>query len=281
MAYPRREVRQWVLHGLGGAAHRTPVMEAIGGAHTLGRRVQGRSDPLPHGERRAHHQRRRPPRDARQSHALAPCHAADGKRRFTSETLAAYEAGYRFQPSERLFIDLAFFYNEYRDLYDARPSGPPAPDPGPPPVMEMVLEFVNQGEARTWGMEAAIDALPADWCRLHVAYSWFNASHSLTGLEIEGVSPAHQFGLRSSMDLPFDFELEVWPRFVDELSSLDVDDYFSLDIRLGWRPSENLDVSLAAQNLFREERPEYDGKFSANISTAVERGVYGKITWRF
>ncbi|MCP4691468.1 MAG: TonB-dependent receptor [Desulfobacterales bacterium] len=46
-----------------------------------------------------------------------------GTESFTSEKLTAYEAGYRFQPSERLFCDLTIFYNDYRDLYSAELSG--------------------------------------------------------------------------------------------------------------------------------------------------------------
>ncbi|MCP4689798.1 MAG: TonB-dependent receptor [Desulfobacterales bacterium] len=204
-----------------------------------------------------------------------------GSDSFTSETITAYEAGYRFQPSERFFCDLAFFYNDYRDLYTLEPSGPLTTDPGPPPLMTLPVEFRNKGKGRTRGLELAANFLPMDWWRLHLAYTWFRAKMSDNAQDVDGSSPVHQLGLRSSMDLPYNLQLDLWPRHVDELSSLDIDSYFSLDIRLGWRPRENLEFSLVGQNLLRKKKPEFYDRFSPIVSTAVERGVYGKITWRF
>ncbi|MCP4690362.1 MAG: TonB-dependent receptor [Desulfobacterales bacterium] len=200
---------------------------------------------------------------------------------YTSETLTAYEAGWRFQPSERLFFDLALFYNDYRDLFATEVSGPPAPEPGSPPVLVMPIEFTNTEDAQTRGLELAAHFEPLDWWSLRLAYTWFGAEQSENAIDVEGFSPEHQIGLRSSMDLPYNLELDLWPRYVDELTGLDIDSYITLDIRLGWRPTENLEFSLVGQNLLEKERPEFHDMRSTLISTAVERGVYGKVTWRF
>ncbi|MCP4693679.1 MAG: TonB-dependent receptor [Desulfobacterales bacterium] len=200
---------------------------------------------------------------------------------FSSETLTAYEAGWRFQPSERLFCDLAFFFNDYRDLASLEFTEPPTRDPGPPPLLKASMTFENGAEARTRGMELAVKYLPLDWWRLQFTYTWFSAKQWGNGPDAEGLSPEHQIGLRSSMDLPYNIQLDVWPRHVGELSSIDIDGYITLDIRLGWRPAENLEISLAAQNLLGEERPEFHDLFAPIVSTAVERGVYVKVAWRF
>ncbi len=204
-----------------------------------------------------------------------------GSDAFTSETVTAYEAGYRFQPSERFFCDLAFFFNDYRDLYAVEVSGPPAMDPGPPPLLVIPMEFRNKGDGQTRGLELAAIFQPMAWWRLSVAYSWLDADMSDNAMDVQGSTPAHQLGVRSTMDLPYNLELDIWPRFVDELTSMEIDSYISLDIRLGWRPAETLEFTLAAQNLLRKERPEFQNSFSPVVSTTVERGVYGKITWRF
>ena len=43
---------------------------------------------------------------------------------FRSETLIAYEAGYRVQPHERFSADLALFYNQYDHLRTIEPGTP-------------------------------------------------------------------------------------------------------------------------------------------------------------
>ncbi|MCP4694183.1 MAG: TonB-dependent receptor, partial [Desulfobacterales bacterium] len=205
----------------------------------------------------------------------------NGSPDYASETLTAYEAGYRFQPSERFFCDLAVFYNDYGDLRSLEIDGPLTPDPGPPPFLTAPMAFTNGGDGQSRGVELAVDYLPLDWWRLRFAYTWFRAEQSDNALDGKGASPEHQIGVRSSMDLPFNLELDVWPRHVGELPDLDIESYIAMDIRLGWRPSENLDVSLVGQNLFREEGPEFQDQVSPFLSTAVEQAVYGKITWRF
>ncbi|MCP4691466.1 MAG: TonB-dependent receptor, partial [Desulfobacterales bacterium] len=200
---------------------------------------------------------------------------------FESETLTAYEAGWRFQPSERLFCDLTLFYNDYRDLRVMEMTGPPSLDPGPPPALVTTMMLQNNADVRTRGVELAVTWSPLEWWRLQFEYGWFGVTQSDNAMDVKGSSPEHQLGLRSSMDLPWNLELDVWPRHVDELSSLGVDSYTSLDIRLGWRPTEDLEFSLVGQNLLEKERAEFQDMHSPLISTTVERGVYGKITWRF
>jgi iron complex outermembrane receptor protein len=58
-----------------------------------------------------------------------------------------------------------------------------------------------------------------------------------------------------------------------------VSDYVTLDARLAWRPWPKLELALVGQNLVNSDHREFvsvDG-----ISTKVQRGVYGKITWNF
>ena len=39
-----------------------------------------------------------------------------GSHHYHSENIIAYELGYRFQPINRLSVDIATFYNAYKDL---------------------------------------------------------------------------------------------------------------------------------------------------------------------
>lgn len=81
-------------------------------------------------------------------------------------------------------------------------------------------------------------------------------------------------------------------RFVDQLGGFNpsgapgvidtIDRYLSVDVRSSWRPSGGLELVIGGQNLLDNHHPEY-GTTAAVRSPLVEaeRGVYGKVTWRF
>ncbi|MCP4695113.1 MAG: TonB-dependent receptor, partial [Desulfobacterales bacterium] len=204
-----------------------------------------------------------------------------GNDAFSSENLIAYEAGFRFKTSERFACDISAYYNVYDDLTSHRYETPVfAPDPETP-HMVAPLTTINAGEVRTRGLELAADFLPLDWSRLRIAYTWQRIDEGANASNIKGHSPEHRFSLRSSSDLPYNLELDLWARYIDDLTSQEAGGYATLDIRLGWSPAENLAFSLVGRNLLEDEHTEFRQRFSPILSTAVERGVYGKATWRF
>ncbi|HSF41274.1 MAG TPA: TonB-dependent receptor [Thermoanaerobaculia bacterium] len=198
-----------------------------------------------------------------------------GSRDFESEDLLAYELGYRYQPVTGLSLDVATFYNVYDDLRSQeRPeSGAPFP-----------ITLGNNLNAETWGLEARANYQVAPWWRLYAGYTWFDKSLSLdpgsrdlTGGAGEGNDPQNRFSLRSVIDLPRGFELDAWARYVDKLPSPSVPAYTEMDLRLGWRKSDRLDLSLVGQNLLHDQHAE----LFTTLPKEVERSVYGKVTWRF
>jgi len=60
----------------------------------------------------------------------------------------------------------------------------------------------------------------------------------------------------------------------------EIDSYFTLDLRLAWRPNDKVEIALVGQNLLDDEHPEFVQE-SFTMPTEVECGVYGKITWKF
>jgi iron complex outermembrane receptor protein len=210
-----------------------------------------------------------------------------GDRGFESETLIAYEAGYRVQLHERLSVDLAAFYNDYDELRSLEPGDPPVDFFSSPPSVRAFA--ANKLAGQTYGGEISLNYQPATWWRLRAGYSLlFMNLHRVEGGRdsaserlIEGTSPRNQFLLRSSMDLPRDFEFDATLRYVDSLPSLNVDSYLALDLRLGWHPTENVELSIVAQNLFDHQHREFGPTTVATGSTEVESSIYGKVTIRF
>ncbi|HVR99809.1 MAG TPA: TonB-dependent receptor [Thermoanaerobaculia bacterium] len=199
-----------------------------------------------------------------------------GSRDFDSEKLLAYELGFRSQLRPDLSLDVATFYNVYDDLR----SQEQAPGGGPP------ITLANNLEGETYGVELRSYWQATPRWRWHASYVYLEkdlrvlpGSTDVTGGKGEGNDPRHRASLRSSLDLADGVELDGWLRYVDELPFPEVPSYLELDLRLGWRPTEDLELALVGQNLLHESHPEFG--VPTPIRPEVERGVYGKATWRF
>jgi iron complex outermembrane receptor protein len=59
-----------------------------------------------------------------------------------------------------------------------------------------------------------------------------------------------------------------------------VPSYTRLDSRVGWRPGESLEFSVAGQNLLTPAHIESADGLQVHV-TQVERSVVGRVTWRF
>jgi iron complex outermembrane receptor protein len=205
-----------------------------------------------------------------------------------SEDLLACEAGYRTQVTDQLFVDVAGFYNQYDHLRTLEPGEPFVELSPSPPHLVFPSVMHNKMSGETHGVELAAQWQATEWWRLHGAYSYLRMelhldadSADTVSVQAERQSPRHQFSVRSMMDLPNDLEFDWWLRYVDGLPALDIGSYFDLDVRLGWRPSENLELSLVGQNLFESHDAQFAPSLLRSTATRVERGVYAEATWRF
>jgi iron complex outermembrane receptor protein len=96
----------------------------------------------------------------------------------------------------------------------------------------------------------------------------------------EGDSPQHQLHVRSYVNLPQNVELDTALYYVDHLSNQDVPSHVRVDARLGWHPTEAVELSLAFQDLLDDHHLEF-GHPDRVAPTEIERSIYGKITVRF
>jgi iron complex outermembrane receptor protein len=210
-----------------------------------------------------------------------------GNRNVKSEVLFAGEVGYRVRPTDRLFFDLTAYFNRINDLV-TRVTGAGVPEADPAPAHTLVpLNLTNQMDANVIGAELAADWQVLEWWRLRLAYTFLDVDLNRdpgSGANLvltQGGSPKHQVSLFSTMDLPKNLELDWWFRFVDRLPGIGIDRYATLDVRLGWKPVKNLELSVVGQNLLDNHRPEFVSQTINTQPTEVERAVYGKILWRF
>src|SRR4029077_21144584 len=69
---------------------------------------------------------------------------ARGNRRFRSDELIPYEAGYRTLVTSHFYLDIALFYNDYNDLYSLQ-VGAPFLEGSPLPVHAIIPVLTSNG----------------------------------------------------------------------------------------------------------------------------------------
>lgn len=206
-----------------------------------------------------------------------------GQRGFIAEEMLAYEAGYRWTPHPRVTLETALFYNDYDNLRTLEQTG-------------TTITARNNMWGETYGVEFSPSFQLLDWWRLRMNYSFLQMQlhvppgtpDTVSPME-EHQSPHHTLTFSSHMDLPRDVELDLQARYVDHIfiprannnAGVGIPAYWSLELRLGWQPRENLELSLVGQNLLDPSRPEFRETIVSVTSSEVQRSVYGMITYRF
>jgi iron complex outermembrane receptor protein len=215
-----------------------------------------------------------------------------GNSDFKSEQVLSYELGYRAWFGDLFSFDIVAYYNEYDDLIFTELGK--ITEPGKIP-----LRMINGEQAQTWGVEVAMDWRPLDWMRLQLAYTYLQMDYeqktplnSATGMAFpagDKRSPEHQASLRSSFDLAYNTELDIWVRYVGGIPDIavfnaaqlpSVNSYVALDIRLGWHVHSNVELALIGRNLTNKEHLEYLNELHT-FPTQVERSFYGQLKWKF
>jgi len=213
---------------------------------------------------------------------VSPPFILAGESSFISETLIAYELGYRAQLGPKISTSISAFYNDYDHVRSLSFT----------PTTIIPLFFANNLEGETYGFEFSANYQILEWWRLHAGYDLLKehirvkpGQADINHAHNETADPENQFSLRSSMDLPANLELDAGLRWVGTLHNNNgatlgtVPSYFELDVRLGWRPTKNLELSIVGQNLLHDHHAEYG--FPSPAREEIERSVYGKVTWQF
>ncbi len=214
-----------------------------------------------------------------------------GDRRTRSTILHAYELGYRLQPTDRSWVDLALFVNDYRRLGRTTEGSVSQVLLSAPPFVSLEgnLRLGTHVDGQIYGGELSGGWQITDRWRLQGSYSLLkhdlSADRSATDAaslpdDFRGRSPTHQFHLRSYLDLPGNLQLDAAGYWVGNLAAGDVPSYFRGDLRLAWRPCDRLELSLVGQNLFERSHPER-GEEQAVFATEVPRSVFGTVRLRF
>jgi iron complex outermembrane receptor protein len=197
-----------------------------------------------------------------------------------SEELTSYEAGVRAAITKNTMLDVSAYYNDYKDLSSVV-LDPTITTPAPAPAVRLV----NQGAAEIYGFEAVLDWKAMPRWSLQFVYSYAEANYNSNTLAEDQNLPEQQFSIKNYVSLTDSLELDATIRYVDHIPGagigVDIDDYLTGDIRLAWSPKEDLTLEIVGRNLFGPSHSEFNETIVPFVSTEVERGIFGKITWKF
>jgi iron complex outermembrane receptor protein len=209
------------------------------------------------------------------SPAIPPYRIAGGSK-VVSEKLLAYEIGYRLELTPNLVTSIATFFNDYADLRSLEPLNPPLAFP---------VQASSGLEGRSTGAELTADwqATPA-W-RLRAGYTEMRvSSERQAGTVDRGTrdsiarDPNRQIQLRSLLNIRANWEFDNALRYVAPIGSQSLPGYTELDVRLGWRPARNWEISLQGTNLLHRSHPEFN---TFNGRREIQRSMQVKASWRF
>jgi iron complex outermembrane recepter protein len=195
-----------------------------------------------------------------------------GGSNFDSEVAQVFEIGYRAQPLAALSYSLTLFHHDFERLrsVDVLPAG---------------IAFGNSYEGRLTGLEAWGSWRLAERWRLQAGYTHQRlrigapaGSPVLPGSESQlGNDPRNQAQAGLSWDVAANMEVDLLARYVSTLPNPLVPSYTAIDLRWGWRPRPDLDLSIAVRNLNDPRHAEWG---PAGSRAEIPRSFMFKAVWR-
>lgn len=202
---------------------------------------------------------------------------------FGAEVLRSVEAGWRVRLQDNLLLDMATFYNDYRGIVGSRLRLPSADGD----LLRAELPVINAADVVTRGGEVAADWHASDSrARLRGAWTLLfidQAPRADTTPRLghgDGDNPEHQAMLWASFDPLPGWQADVMARFVSELPTLSVNRYVGLDVRVGHRLTQDLDLAISGRNLLDDNRQEFQSVLLNSMPTGTQRSVHAQLSWR-
>jgi iron complex outermembrane receptor protein len=204
-----------------------------------------------------------------------------------SETVLAYEAGQRLQANKRLSFDLSTFYNVYQHLIGTNTGAPVLQFNSGMPYLVIPVTSSNDRHGESYGAELAPTWTINDRWRLTGGYSWlrvetrpYAGDTNLDQYRTSSATPHHQWEVRSYFDLTRTVQIDTALYYYAAMLQTGIPQHLRGDLRIGWRPSPKVELSIGVQDAFEAYHLEYESTRFNQISQ-VPRNFYGRMTWRF
>lgn len=215
--------------------------------------------------------------------------SAVGNENLNAESAIIWEIGHRFSPNQDFLLETTLFLTQADNLL-SETYDPSALSFASEPIPHLQLDAKANNDVlgNTYGLEINTVWKPLDRLTLYAWYTYFEDSYSYRGRSSDlfadtygRISPRHQFFFRSAVTLPHDLEFDISTRYVSELPGLHIPDYGTVDMRLGWRPTDHIELSLVGKNLLDSRHQEAAAGLVYGSSAAIERSVFLKLRMDF
>jgi iron complex outermembrane receptor protein len=189
---------------------------------------------------------------------------------FESEVANVAEVGYRARLGPRASVSVTAFHHRYERLRTAEAVG-------------TGITLTNGAEGRVSGLEAWGDLRPMEDWRLIWGFADMRFSTEVLpgrtnlGENPLGNNPRRTASLRSLLNLGPSVQLDLFARYVSSLPAPAIPSYTQLSARIGWRASDQLDISLAANNML-DPHVEFG---APGVRAIFERSYFAKVTWTY
>lgn len=204
------------------------------------------------------------------------------------EDLFSTEIGYRFRPSDTVFLDCTFFYNTYDHIiyFEQGALKEPVLVDG---IMEHEMPFylTNQLQGDAYGGELALEWRLNHWLRLKTYYAYLAFNLDLSNMDpliqdfsqITKEDPKHEICVQPFLDLTEKIEINTRCRYMGELPKNDTNSSLILDAQIRYKLSKTSDLFLYGKNLTGAE-VQFVSKDYFEAPAVDDTSLCVKLEWR-
>jgi iron complex outermembrane receptor protein len=149
------------------------------------------------------------------------------------------------------------------------------------PTVIITSGYLNQGNATTWGVENSLEYKATDWMKCFV-----NNTHQLVSYENDAfirVTPKNMWNMGVLVDYNDKLEASLYWHYVDKAENSGntkslVSKYSTINGRLGYWVTENIEVAVSGTNLFLDKHEELPG---VDTGEQIGRRILAEVRLKF
>jgi iron complex outermembrane receptor protein len=194
------------------------------------------------------------------------------------DKITSYELSYYGQLAKNIKLRSAVFYNDYKKLVP----------------YDMSITPENSVDAHQYGLELSLDCLLTDWLTGFANYTYQTTHRSdLGSLEVDPKNMVN-FGFNAKFgkwisNLTFHYVDRFYEQFDAAnppvlgrlVTPQKVDSYITVDARLAYKTSDNLEFALSGLNLFNDVHYETNQTGGMINGDKVRRRIMASVSYRF
>ena len=206
-----------------------------------------------------------------------------GNPHFRSETLTAWELGYRFKATSDWSLDTTLFYHDYDHIRYSHPTELNANGDH----FQQNFEIDNALLGTGYGLELASYWAISPTVQMQLSYTAqtldFRFKPGQQGIDEPNenpflrASPKHILSLNTLWSLQPTLDWDFWLRAVSDEPADRAEGYVTLDTKIGWQPRPGIRLALIGKNLLQPHHFEYDEEGYA-INTEIPRSLMVTLT---